>query len=210
MATGIKIIKRISRPFPEQTRLLLLNALVISQLHYSGLLLASSKNNCFITLEKQLSWAVKTCFNRKKYDSSSDLKPKHQILPIKFLLEHKVLNYFMKYTSNQLPIFKKLHLPTSNLRYSQRTKKYCFNHKINSFALESSILIIGSTLHNKFLNVSFFKKIIEMDARPIALKKHLKMFFFHLYKQNSNNASYGKASWKSFGTFIVPLSQIKP
>ena len=74
MATGIKTLKRISRPLPEQTRLLLLNALVISHLHYSGLLLASSKNNCFFTLEKQLSWAVRTCFNRKKYDSSSDLK----------------------------------------------------------------------------------------------------------------------------------------
>ena len=69
LATGIKSIKRISRPFPEQTRLLLLNALVISHLHYSGLLLASSKNTCFITLEKQLRWAVKTCFNRKKYGS---------------------------------------------------------------------------------------------------------------------------------------------
>ena len=75
MATGIKTLKRISRPFPEQTRLLLLNALVISHLHYSGLLLASSRNNCFITLEKQLSWAVKTCFNRKKYENFSDIKP---------------------------------------------------------------------------------------------------------------------------------------
>ena len=37
-----------------------------------------------------------------------------------------------------------------------------------------------------------------MDTRPIVLKKHLKLFFFHLFKQNSNNASYGKASWKSF------------
>ena len=157
MATVIKTIKRISSPFPEQTRLVLLNALVISHLHYSGLLLASSKNNCFITLENQLSWAVKTCLSRKKYDSSSDLKLKHQILPIKFLLEYKILNYFMKFTSIQLPIFKKLHLQTSNLRYSQRTKKHCFNYKINSSALENYILNIGSTLHNKLLNVSFFK-----------------------------------------------------
>ena len=37
-----------------------------------------------------------------------------------------------------------------------------------------------------------------MDARPIALKKHLEMFFLHLCKQNSNNASYGKASWINF------------
>ena len=49
-----------------------------------------------------------------------------------------------------------------------------------------------------------------MDARPIALKKHLKMLFFLLYKQNSNNVSYGKASLKRFKFFIVPLSQFKP
>ena len=85
----------------------------------------------------------------------------------------------MKFTSNQLTIFEKLHLPTSNLRYSQRTKKFCFNHKINSSALENypdnKFL---STLHNKFLNVSFLKNIIEMDARPIVLKKHVFLFLF--------------------------------
>ena len=156
MATGIKTLKRISRPFPQQTRLLILNALVTNHLHYSSFLPASSKNTCFTNLEKQLSWAVKTGFICKNYDISSDLKLKHLILPIKFFLEYKVLNYLMKLTSNQLPIFEKLHLPTSNLGYSHRTKKYCFNHKINSSALENSILNIGSTLHNKFLNVSFF------------------------------------------------------
>ena len=165
------------------------------------------KNTCFITLEKQLSWAVKTCFNRKINDSSSDLKQKHQIVPIKFFLECKVLNYCMKLTSSQLPIFEKLHLPASNLRYSQRTKKNCFNHKINLSALENSILIIGSTRHNTFLNVSFAKKnIIKMDARPIILKKHPKVFFFLLFKQNSNNASYGKASWKSLSFHITNIS----
>ena len=55
-----KTLKIISLPFPDQKRLLLLSALVIIHLHYSGFLLASSKNYCFITLEKQLSWAVKT------------------------------------------------------------------------------------------------------------------------------------------------------
>ena len=93
MVTGMKTLKRISRAFPEQTRLLILNGFLISHLHCSGLLLASSKNLCFITLEKQLVWAVKKCLNRKKYDSSSDLKLKHQILPIKFFLEFKVLNF---------------------------------------------------------------------------------------------------------------------
>ena len=101
MATVIKTIKCISRPFSEQTRLVLLNTLVISHLHYSGLLLASSKNNCFITLENQLSWAVKTCFSRKKYDSSSDLKLKHQILPI------KLLSSMLTHTKEMVFIYRK-------------------------------------------------------------------------------------------------------
>ena len=33
MATGIKTLKLISRPFPEQTRLLIVNASVMSHLH---------------------------------------------------------------------------------------------------------------------------------------------------------------------------------
>ena len=129
---------------------------------------------------------------------------------MKIFLEYKVLNYFMELTSNQLPIFEKLHLPTSNLRYSQRTKKYCYNHKINSYALENFILNIGSVLHNKFLNVSFFKNIIEMDARPIVLKKHLRTSFFHLFKQNSNIASHGKAPWKSFKFSYYHFLKFKP
>ena len=109
----------ISRPFLEQTSLQLLNALVISHLHYSVVFLASSKNNCFITLEKHLSWAVKTCFKRKKYDSSSDLKLK-QILPKKFFLEYKVLNYF-------------LNLPVTSFRSSEH---YSYRHQIYATASE--------------------------------------------------------------------------
>ena len=121
MASGIKTLKRISRPFHEQTRLLL-NALVISNLHYSGLLLVSSKYNCFIKLEKQLSCAVKTCYNRKK-NTTVDLKLKHQNLPIKFFLEYKVLNYFMKLSSN-------------SYRFS---KNYIYQYQIYSTATEPKI-----------------------------------------------------------------------
>ena len=125
MAARIKTLEHVFCPFPEQTRLLVLNALVISLLHYSGHLLDSSRKSCIIILEKQLSWAVKMCYNHKTHDSSSDQKLKHRILPIKFFLECKALNYFMKLAPN----FRKIPLPTSNLRYKQQTKKYCVNHK---------------------------------------------------------------------------------
>ena len=60
MDTGIKTLSVNLRLFTEQKRLLNLNDLGINHLLYSGLLQDRSKNNCFINLEKQLSWAVKT------------------------------------------------------------------------------------------------------------------------------------------------------
>ena len=48
MATGIKTLNFISRQFPEQTRLLLLNAFAISHLHYSGLCWPAQKTPAFL------------------------------------------------------------------------------------------------------------------------------------------------------------------
>ena len=73
MACGIKTLSSIRDYFPEKVRLLLLNALVISHLHYPAILLNGLTENLNTTLEKQLNWGIKACFNRTKYDRSSDL-----------------------------------------------------------------------------------------------------------------------------------------
>ena len=64
MACGIKTLYSIREYFPEKVRLLLLNALVISHLHYPAILLKGLTENLNTTLEKQLNWGVKACFNR--------------------------------------------------------------------------------------------------------------------------------------------------
>ena len=89
MTCGIKTIYSVRDLFPEKTRFLLLNALVISHLHYSSVLLNGITENLLTTLEKQLSWAVKACFKRNKFDHSSDLKIYHKILPIQYFLQYK-------------------------------------------------------------------------------------------------------------------------
>ena len=61
MACGIETIYSVRDLFPEKTRSLLLNALVISHLQYSSVLLNGIIENLLTTLEKQLSWAVKAC-----------------------------------------------------------------------------------------------------------------------------------------------------
>ena len=79
MAMGIKTLNVIKHPFPVSTRILLMNALILSHLHYSSVVIQGISNNLTVSLEKQLSWAVKSCFNRKKIGSSADLKLKFGI-----------------------------------------------------------------------------------------------------------------------------------
>ena len=83
MAMGIKTLNVIKHPFPFSIKILLMNALILSHLHYSSVVIQGISKNLTVSLEKQLSWAVKSCFNRKKFDSSADLKLKFGILPIK-------------------------------------------------------------------------------------------------------------------------------
>ena len=59
-----------------KTRVTLLNALVLSHIQYSSLMLVGIRKNLMITLEKQFNWGIKVCFKRKKFDRSTDLKKK--------------------------------------------------------------------------------------------------------------------------------------
>ena len=64
-------------------KVLLRNAIVISHLHYSALILIGLQKSLLTILEKQLNWGIKSIFNRK-YDRSTDLKLRNKILPVFF------------------------------------------------------------------------------------------------------------------------------
>ena len=96
MARGIKTLNAIKYNFPIATRITLMNALVLSHLHYSAILLSGISNQLQITLDKQINWAIKSCYNRLKYDSSRDLKIKHSVLPIKYLINFKIVFHLLK------------------------------------------------------------------------------------------------------------------
>ena len=55
MACGIKTIYSVGELFSEKSRILLLNPLVISLLHYPSVLLNGITENPLTTLEKQLA-----------------------------------------------------------------------------------------------------------------------------------------------------------
>ena len=147
MATGIKTLYAIRDIFPTSTRLLLLNALVLSHLHYSSILLTGISENLITTLEKQLNWEYKACFNRTKFDHSTDLKIRHKILPVRHFLDYKCLLYLWKYKNSLIPAFnRKLHIPTAATKTHKRTQ------------IEYSDMIIRSN----FLRNCFFKRTLPL------------------------------------------------
>ena len=74
--------------------------------------------NLRLPLEKQLSWAVKACFHKKKYDSSRDLKLQYKILPVGLFLDLKAV-HFWKHQNDLLPAFKHQEITTAKVRYSK-------------------------------------------------------------------------------------------
>ena len=146
MATSIKVLYSIRNILPEKTRLLLLNSLVLSHLHYSSILINGVSQNLRLTLEKQLSWAVKACFHKKKYDSSRDLKLQYKILPVGFFLDLKAVLHFWKYQNDLIPAFKHQELTTAKLKILKR----------------SNLLVYDSMTNSSYLTNSFFKKIVPL------------------------------------------------
>ena len=59
-------------------------------------LLTGITENLITTLEKQLNWGIKACFNRSKFDHSTNLKIRHKILPARYFLDYKGLSYLWK------------------------------------------------------------------------------------------------------------------
>ena len=60
MACGINVLSTQRKSSPDNTEILLLNATVISHIHYSALILAGLQKMLIPTLKKQLHWGNKT------------------------------------------------------------------------------------------------------------------------------------------------------
>ena len=103
---------------------LILSALVLSHIHYSATIIQSINQNLILTLDRQIIWAVKASFFRKKFDSSRDLKLKNKILPTHYFSKLKRINYIWKIKTNQLTEFDESRgreLKTCKINQNERT-----------------------------------------------------------------------------------------
>ena len=195
MAVGIKNINSIKNTFPEKPRSALLNAPVLSHPHYPIVLFSGLKESFRVTLNKQLNWGINACFNRIKFDRTTDLKIKHKILPVEYLIKYRVI-YFKKLLKADLPVFDELKLATLSAKLNDRTNKLSFgaNQKTNimqncfskkaidwysdlHLALRRNIpkkRALKTTIKNHFWN-EFLK-----DPTVSELNSYLKSFKFNL------------------------------
>ena len=172
MACGIKVLNTLSISLPEKTKLLLPNAIVISHLHYSALILIGLQKSLLTTLVKQLNWGIKSIFIRRKYDRSTDLKLRNKILPVSFLLKYRCSKYFIRLLSNDLPAYKNEPLSTMRIKQHDRSKKVTFDiRKINKF-LTDSFIAQAIPIYN-----SMPSNIRLKTTSKASLKKNLKNIF---------------------------------
>ena len=148
-----------------------------------------------ISLEKQLSWAVKTCCDRAKYDSSSDLKLKHNILPVTMFLDYKILCHFWKIQHQLLPAYYNIEYDNHQIDNNTRNKKLYFGDRYNGQYIENSFFKKSVIIWNKLTDDKVnFKDIVTYRKTKIKFKN----YYLLLFKEDLSVATHGKVSWKSF------------
>ena len=176
MAAGITTIYTKRRTIPDNMKKLILNLLVLSQIHYAATIIQSINQNLILTLDRQLNWAVKASFFRKKFDSSRDLKVKHKILPMHYFLKLKRINYIWKIKTNQLPAFdesRSRKLKIWKINKNERTGLEYWGYKFKSLKLENSF--VRKTLQDR-------------NSLPCLLRKNenknfKKQIFNHIFEE---------------------------
>ena len=92
MATSIQSLYTLCSSLNKKTRLLVFKTLIMSNFQYPAILLGGVQKKFITSVEKQLSWAVKVCFYRSKFQRSSDLKLKHSIFTVRNFLDINLIN----------------------------------------------------------------------------------------------------------------------
>ena len=122
MSQGIKCIYAHMNIIPNTFKKVILNYFVLSHVQYSSVLLATMNQNLVTALKKQLNWAIRTCFQRQKFDSFSDLKINLGMLPISLLFDCRAATYCHSIMNRKKPTFScsALKLPTPSFYIHER------------------------------------------------------------------------------------------
>ena len=191
MAIGIRTIYTIRDRVPLQTRLLLLDTLVLSHLNYSILYLSNITENQWTSLDKQLNWALRACYYKSKRSSARELKLASKHLPIRILAKLRSTIYLSKLIHDRLPAYKTLQFPNLDYRINLRTSNLTLKMRAKSKALSSSFLFSTQKIWNTI--PLQLRNIDSHDEFKAAIKLH----FWNQFKQQPPDRIIGNV-WNDF------------
>ena len=102
MATAIRFIYLLRYQLPLKARLMLFKSLVFSHLTFSALFFQNLNFPAMQRINRQINWGIKVCYMRKKFERSSDLFVKSDILPAELLISQMSISKF----SNDISLLK--------------------------------------------------------------------------------------------------------
>ena len=106
---------------------------------------------------------MKTCFHRKKYDSSQDLKIKNKNFTDQTIFRSKITSPFWKIVSRKLAAYQMIEYPTPKLKKHKRSKKILFNIKTQSSYLENCVFKQGTIIYIKFVMNEQYSHYLKID-----------------------------------------------
>ena len=173
IAVGIKVIYSIRKIFPEKNRSAALNAFVLSHMHFVSFncSVLTSEKSLRVTLNKQLNCGIKACFNRTKFDRTTDRKIKHKILPVEYLIKYRVVIYFIKLLKADLPAFDELKVATLSAKMNDRTNKLSFKANQKTNIMQNSFSKKAIDWYNDLL-LALRRNIPKKRALKTKIKNH--------------------------------------
>ena len=182
MAQGFKTIDTIGQQLPTLSLVALLHCLVLSHLDYSANFLQQTNATLMLSLEKQLSLALKRTYFRSKFKSSSLLRISKSFIGI----EKRI------YPTNKKKAFENtLRLPTANYRLSERTKQIIFDKHCSTASLQKSFFHLTSKKWNSLPII-----LRNLEKSKTGFKKNLKEFY--VSELRNNPLCTNTNTWRDF------------
>ena len=147
-----------------------------------------------MSLEKQLNWAIRAGYSKNRVDSTKDLKIKHSILPVQYLIKLKRTTFLWKLRNCLLLAFNPLDvttLPTWCIRQNLRSCNIFFNSICHTQKVERSIIKTASKEWNPL------PKELRGLEKKTPSQKNWKKCCINSFSDNKQYTTYGSISWKS-------------
>ena len=171
MATAIWSIYLLSYQLPLEARLMLFKSLVLSHLTFTALFFQNLNFSAMQRINRQINWVIKVCYMRKKFERSTDLLVKYDILPAELLISQMSVSKLR----NDISLLK-----------THGTESFCLSGNVlvrKNNRTEQLILLRSSSRSIQKRSIQKWNKL-PRDVRTIRSKSKFKrMLKQHLLQQ---------------------------